>query len=386
MVAATPPIGFDYERRGQDVEHAVIPTASERTDQELRTWFTDKLAQTIRDRGYKLVTEESQPDEGGIVLHPIDLDAPRSIRRRNRAVFVAGIGVGHEVADVPLKTGYPLLLKSLANLFILLIPNGPNGKLTAYFFTLEQGFYTVPYEGDDDLFFGTIVERVAPLATSNLIIENDFVTDLPESLWKGDEITASITRAGKRLQALDLLPSPFPLDEYLTPQQLRHVKQMFQMGGLSYGNVSARKDALTFWMSASGVDKSKLEEVGTEILLVTDYIPERKAMRLSVPPDITPKRVSVDAIEHFMIYREHAEVGAILHIHAWMEGIVSTHINYPCGTYELAETVAELVRKAPDPGHAVIGLKNHGLTITGESLDEIFDRIEGKVLRQVPMN
>ena len=35
---------------------------------------------------------------------------------------------------------------------------------------------------------------------------------------------------------------------------------------------------------------------------------------------------------------------------------------------------------------AVIGLKNHGLTITGESLDEIFDRIEGKVLRQVPMS
>ena len=87
-----------------------------------------------------------------------------------------------------------------------------------------------------------------------------------------------------------------------------------------------------------------------------------------------------------MIYREHPGVGAILHIHAWMDGIRSTEVNYPCGTEELAVAVADLVRQAPDPAHAVVGLKNHGLTITGESLDEIFERISGKILRQVPMN
>ena len=48
--------------------------------------------------------------------------------------------------------------------------------------------------------------------------------------------------------------------------------------------------------------------------------------------------------------------------------------------------MADLVRMEPDPGHAVIGLRNHGLTITGESLDEIFARISGKILRQVPMS
>jgi ribulose-5-phosphate 4-epimerase/fuculose-1-phosphate aldolase len=68
-----------------------------------------------------------------------------------------------------------------------------------------------------------------------------------------------------------------------------------------------------------------------------------------------------------------------------MEDIASTRINYPCGTIELATGVADLVRQAPDPGHAVIGLRNHGLTITGESLDEIFARIDGKIQRQVPM-
>ena len=35
--------------------------------------------------------------------------------------------------------------------------------------------------------------------------------------------------------------------------------------------------------------------------------------------------------------------------------------------------------------HAVIGLRNHGITATGESLTEILDRIQADILRQVPM-
>jgi hypothetical protein len=34
----------------------------------------------------------------------------------------------------------------------------------------------------------------------------------------------------------------------------------------------------------------------------------------------------------------------------------------------------------------MIGLKNHGLTITGKSLDDVFARIHGKILRQVPIS
>ena len=71
---------------------------------------------------------------------------------------------------------------------------------------------------------------------------------------------------------------------------------------------------------------------------------------------------------------------------AHIVGVDATEINYPCGTAELADAVADLVRVQPDPGHAIIGLKNHGLTITGESLDEIFDRVEPHILRQIPMS
>jgi hypothetical protein len=139
-------------------------------------------------------------------------------------------------------------------------------------------------------------------------------------------------------------------------------------------------------MSASGVDKSNLSEIGRDMLLVTDYDAERQAMVMSVPPGIEPRRVSVDAIEHWKIYMEHPGVGAIMHVHAWVDGIDATEMNYPCGTAELADAVADLVRVQPDPAHAIIGLKNHGLTITGESLDEIFDRVEPRILRQIPMS
>jgi ribulose-5-phosphate 4-epimerase/fuculose-1-phosphate aldolase len=199
-------------------------------------------------------------------------------------------------------------------------------------------------------------------------------------------VTESIHRAGARMDALDLVPAPFPLHEILPERDRRHLKRLYGMGGLSYGNVSARKDDRRFWMSASGVDKSKLVEIGRDVLLVKDYDPERNAMLLSVPPGVEPRRVSVDAIEHWMIYREHPQVGAILHIHAWMDGVPSTDFNFPCGTYELGKAVADILRDAPDPARAVVGLKNHGLTITGHSLDEIFQRIEGRVDRVVPMS
>ena len=176
-----------------------------------------------------------------------------------------------------------------------------------------------------------------------------------------------------------------PIEDLLDERDLRHVMRLYGVGGLSYGNLSARKDETRFWMSASGVDKSRLETPGRDILLVTDYDSDAAKMILSVPPGIEPRRVSVDAIEHWMIYQRHPDVGAILHVHAWMEGIAATEINYPCGTQELAESVAELIAREPDPAHAVIGLRNHGITATGETLTEILDRIEPKVLRQVPM-
>jgi ribulose-5-phosphate 4-epimerase/fuculose-1-phosphate aldolase len=364
-------------------------------------WLAEGLHDVMLEHGY---TEVDTPGpEVAVVLHFVDPDNARPYRRKHAPTFVVALAEFDATPGDMLRTGYPLLVRGLANLCVMVSPDAhhrdPGGPgrgsghgSVAQFVTLEQGTYTLDTNGGDDpTFFKGVFERIEPLASSRLVIGNEFSDDLPEDLWAGDDITRQITRAGKRLDALDLLPAAFPIEEILEPRDLRHVKLLYGIGGLSYGNVSARRQsesasATQYWMSASGVDKSALYEIGRDILLVNGYDRERDAMRISVPKGVEPRRVSVDAIEHWIIYREHPEVGAILHVHGWIEGTVATEINYPCGTVELAEAVAELVRRAPDPSRAVVGQRNHGLTITGHSLDEIFERIDGRIVRKVPMD
>lgn len=347
--------------------------------------FARGLASTLEQRGHRLVEDAGR---ASLVVQGFRPDDPVAFRRRSRSVFVVGVTAREEPLEEPLATGYPLLVRSLSNLLVVLVGDGP--RPTAHFFTPERGHYVVESDaageaGDPEGYFEAVHRRVEPLATSTLVIENVFEPDLPEELRDGDEKTAALGRAGRRLDELELLPAPFPLEEVLPEADRRHLEKLFGIGGLSYGNLSVRKDERRFWMSASGVDKSRLEEIGREILLVKGYDADRNAMVLSVPPDVEPRRVSVDAVEHWTIYREHPEVGAVVHVHAWMDGVPVTRFNYPCGTRELAEAVAGRIREAADPARAVVGLKNHGLTITGRSLEGIFDRIEGRIRPTVPM-
>ncbi len=335
------------------------------------TAWVESIGAVFERDGFERVDDIADAD---FVLNMFDASEPKAFRRQSRGTYSASF---YELPDVPddvLKTSYPMLVRTLANVVVLHVPGAG-----VWFTTMERGTYKI---SDDP---AEVFERLAPLAKSKLVIDNEFVSDLEPELWGGDEVTADIGAAGKRMQELDLLPAPFPVHEFLDERDLRHVMRLYQVGGLSYGNLSARKDETRFWMSASGVDKSQLEVPCRDILLVTGYDEENARMVISVAPGIEPRRVSVDAIEHWMIYQAHPDVGAILHVHAWMEGIPATDINYPCGTQELAEAVAELIDREPDPSHAVIGLRNHGITATGDSLTEILDRIEAKLLRQVPM-
>ena len=333
--------------------------------------FAEEMGAALERDGWERRHDVADAD---LVLNLVDPAAPKAFRRRSKGTYSATLYELPEAPDEVLKASYPLLVRSLANIVLLRVEGEG-----VWFTTMERGHYGI---ADDPI---ETVDRLVPLARSKLVIDNEFRTDLEPDLWDGDEVTEDIKAAGARMGDLDLLPAPFPIEELLDERDLRHVMRLYGVGGLSYGNLSARLDETRFWMSASGVDKSKLETPGRDILLVTGYDPDEAKMILSVPPGIEPRRVSVDAIEHWIIYREHPEVGAILHVHAWMEGIAATEINYPCGTQELAESVAELIAQEPDPAHAVIGLRNHGITATGESLAEILDRIEPRVLRQVPM-
>ena len=344
--------------------------------------FSNGLREVMESEGHRFIDDT---DGAKLVFNFLPRGRSRPFRRRARAVFVCAVTEFPQPFTDPIAQGYPVLVRSLANLAVVLVPSGP-GDPDAHFVTLEQGHHMVPGSTPRDGYFQGIYAHVAPMASSTLVIDNVFRPDLPEELWNGDAITESIRRAGRRLDELDLLPAPFPVDELLSPRDFRHIKRLFGLGGLSYGNVSARHDGERFWMSASGVDKSRLRIIGRDILMVTGHDGERNCMLVSHPPGVEPRRVSVDAIEHWMIYREHPEVGAILHVHGWMRGVRSTDFGYPCGTRELGRAVADIVREAEDPSRCVVGLRNHGLTITGIGLDEIFDRVEGRILRTVPMD
>ncbi len=350
---------------------------------DLQAWFRDGLVAELQRRGFELA--DGRPDESNLVLNVTDYANPRSFRRKSQGTFGIAIVELEERPDDFIRACYPVLVRSLCQVAIVLLQE--ESGLEAHFMTMEQGHYVIvhPAGGDDPAFFAQVHDRIEPLVTARYVINNIFNPDLPRELWDGDEISTELMEAGRKLDALNLLPAPWPIDDLLDERERRHVKRLFQIGGLSYGNLSARKDSDTFWMSASGVNKGKLKEIGRDVLLVTGFDAEEYAMVLSVPENVEPRRVSVDAIEHFMIYQEHPEVGAIIHVHAWLDGIKSTHINYPCGTRELAVAVADLVREEPDPSRAVIGLKNHGVTITGHSLTEIFNRIDGKLINDVPM-
>ncbi|TMJ05492.1 MAG: class II aldolase/adducin family protein [Bacillati bacterium ANGP1] len=340
------------------------------------------LRAVFQRRGHEY-TSDPEAEDLRLVVNFIDAERPKPYRRRAKAIFVLSVAVTGERPDNVLRQAYPLLVRSLANLCLYLVRTGE--MVHTYFVTLEQGYYPIPDLAGHD-YFDYLYERLHPLASSQLVIDNEFHTDLEPELWSGDALTRQLSAAGKRLDALDLLPAPFPIHELLDERDLRHIERLYGIGGLSYGNLSARKDARRFWMSASGVDKSNMTEVGRDILMVKGFDRDRNVMLLSVPLHVRPRRVSVDAIEHWMIYTEHPEVGAIVHVHAWMENVKSTTINYPCGTIQLAGAVADIVRQSPTPQRAVVGLKNHGLTITGPSLDDIFDRLERGFMRQVPMS
>ena len=169
-----------------------------------------------------------------------DAEDPKAFRRSSRGTYSASFYELDEVPEDVLRTSYPNLVRTLANVVVLHVPGQG-----VWFTTMERGTYKI---SDDP---AEVFERLAPLAKSKLVIDNEFVTDLEPELWDGDEVTADISAAGKRMGELDLLPAPFPVHEFLNERDLRHVMRLYQVGGLSYGNLSARKDATRFWMSAS---------------------------------------------------------------------------------------------------------------------------------------
>ena len=254
-----------------------------------------------------------------------------------------------------------------------------------YYITPEVGFVHFPFQADK------IIQCMNPVIHAHLVLRNRLMVNLPPSKTLDIPEVSQLISCGKKLDKLGLLPAPFSIQDLLSEDLARSIYKLYRIKGLSYGNLSIRGSypgiaGTTFWMSARGVNKGKLLGIGKDILLVSGYDREAGKMVVSIPPDHDPTvRVSVDAVEHFLIYEQFPEVGAIVHVHAWMDGILCTTQNYPCGSKELAQEVVHMLHKTNNPNQAEIGLKNHGMTITGYNLEEIFDRIGNRLHTKVPM-
>lgn len=352
----------------------------------------DKIAETIIQKCLEHGHEISSPENNiQFVLNLTDTKSPQFFRRRSQSIFVFSLVTAEKSGKDLHSLCYTTLVHTLSNILLCAVPsNGhdpdaSNRSYEIYFTTPESGFYHLPFDPED------VYQQIIPIAGAHFAMGNKLTTDLPRRYWKTSPIVEKIKKFGKELDKLGVLPAPFPLREVLSEENIKHIYSLFEMKGLSYGNLSAREavpelGGTTFWMTARGVNKAKLSAVGKEILLVKGFDFEQGKALVSVPPDFDPKaRVSVDAVEHELIYRTFPDIGAIVHVHAWMEGVLCTRQNYPCGTRELAEEVVNLLHQTDNPSQTAVGLKNHGLTITGANLEEIFNRISGRLQIEVPM-
>lgn len=353
-----------------------------------RDRFAEAIIQKCLEHGHKI----SSPEDGvQFVLNLTAVDSPYLFRRKTQSIFIFSlVTVDHQPENLR-SLCYSTLVRTLSNIVLCAVPeNGAapsadNDSCEMYFTTPECGFYHLKFDAEE------VYQRIIPIAAAHFAIGNRFSLDLPERYWKTSPVVEKIKASAGELDKLGVLPAPFPLRDVLSEETIQQLYSLFEMKGLSYGNMSAREHIgelgdTTFWMTARGVDKAKVSKIGHDILLVKGFDYEAGQALVSVPPDYDPKaRVSVDGVEHELIYHTFPDVGAIVHVHAWLDGVLCTRQNYPCGTVELAEGVVDLLRQTECPSRTAVGLKNHGLTITGPDLDEIFCRIRNKLKTEVQM-
>ena len=141
-----------------------------------------ELRTSLERAGFEPAVEGVTP---ALVLNVVDVQRPRPFRRGSRGTFVAALHVLDAPPPDPLREGYPMLVRALANVSLTVVPG--HG---VWFTTHERGSYLVPADDGAASLADAVVERLAPLARSRLVIDNDFRTDLEPELWDGDAITA----------------------------------------------------------------------------------------------------------------------------------------------------------------------------------------------------
>src|SRR5437870_6094068 len=140
--------------------YAVAGTA---TSPELEE-FVGSVAREFERAGFGRV---DSVDDADFVLNMVDGANPKAFRRKSRGTYSASFyELPSEPVDV-LKESYPMLVRTLANVALLRVP-----RVGVWFTTIERGTYRLSEDPTE------IYERLAPLATSKLVIDNEWIPDL----------------------------------------------------------------------------------------------------------------------------------------------------------------------------------------------------------------
>jgi len=223
------------------------------------------LSQEIVKNGNEQV---SLDQSSNFVLNIIDLESPKAFRRKSQEEMVVSIALVKNSGTDLKSACYVALVKSISNILFCISIQDEHPK--AYSITPEVGFTEFNYDP------GAMYERMYPVISSHFVLRNRLFED---PLLDENEIIPEVEDLktfAKELQKLGVLPAPFPLTEFLDRDLIDQLYRLYQIKGLSYGNLSIRNlnhniEGTSYWMTARGVDKANLKGIGKDILLVNGY-------------------------------------------------------------------------------------------------------------------
>jgi hypothetical protein len=157
--------------------------------------FANGLRRVMTANGYDYIAEPRADVQ--LVFNFVDPLQPRHFHREGKGTFVVTVVENDQPAPNILKAGYPILVRSLGNMMIYLDISGAHPQ--TYFITLEQGCYPVSADDDEARFYQRVFERLRPLATAKLVIDNRFdPEDSPGRKMVGQHEPAAHTISARR--------------------------------------------------------------------------------------------------------------------------------------------------------------------------------------------
>ena len=287
------------------------------------------------------LSEIEDADTADLVINVVDADDAKPFRRRRaaRSSSACTSATSHSLPE-----DYPMLVRALANIALCYVP----GK-GAWFTTMERGHYgDIAEEGR-----GGTRRRGRPAAAAARALtarDRQRVRHRPRAgslgRRRGDGGDHAAGRAARRPR-----PAALAVPDRGPAQRARAAPRQAALRD--------RRPLLRQPLPAEGRAAVLDERQRRRQVEARDAGPRHPA-RLELRPGARPDRAQRPAggrAAPRLGRRDRAlddlpgppGVGAILHVHAWMEDIPATDVNYPCGTEELAVNVAQLLAAEPEP-------------------------------------